>query len=218
MEFLTKLSDLAALTAGRLPFASALMEAQVKQRQKDYTNHNREIAEVLVSDVINLIAGLNERKDEDDEEGESSDDDNDGDEDESRAIEKLDQDELYHLQGDEGQMDEATPPRNASQIGHLEITHEGDRASTTHDPVENETNIDRPIKREASPAATPPSKRRQTAPFTPQSLASTENRETRETIASLRASAARLHQQAAQREAEAYRLEAEMFAREAGDE
>lgn len=61
VDLFYKLENFAAMTAGRWPFAQALMQAEVRERQRDYTNGSRETAEILKQDVVKMIAELKER-------------------------------------------------------------------------------------------------------------------------------------------------------------
>ena len=57
-KLLYKLENLADVTAGRHEYASHMMGAEVQQRQRDLTSHNKDVVEVLPADLTKLVAEL----------------------------------------------------------------------------------------------------------------------------------------------------------------
>lgn len=216
-----KLENLAAMTPGRLPFAQALMLAEVSQRQQDHTNSSRETAELLKSDVVRIIAELRERtasggQDSEDDEAENDDDDDYDVEDRPDNAESQDEGSAAaDLRGEEECGMEMAPSltRSSSTI-KVEEPDDIDFSDRSIKPALDTTPAG---KRKSSSHDFPASKRHATGSAASQSQASRAFLEKRADIASLRAGAARLRQQASQRETKAYKLEAELLEHEAGE-
>ena len=207
VDFFYKLENLASMTPGRLAFAQALMQAEVSERQKNYTARNRETAELMKTDLMKIIEELRERKTmgQDDSSGSDEDDEESGDE---EAGDDVDDE---HLEEDEEAVANATAATG--------VRRDTRATELLEQAIKTEPDTHSPLKHRLLQAETLPAKRHELAPFqhATQAHASKEVLETKANIASLRAAAARLRQQASQREAKAYKLEAEMWEREAGE-
>lgn len=206
-----KLENLAAMTSGRLAFAQVLMQADVSQRQQDFTNRSRESAELLLSDLVRIIEELKQRTkggydvDGEDEESDGSVDADDSDDDNTGDG---DDDDLGAASQSNGKM-------GRSENDEAIATKSGHDASQIDRPIKEEPD-EEPTKRKATDCEIPAAKRRWSGPAS-LSQASKGLLERRANIASLRAAAARFKQQASQREAKAYKLEAELFEEQAGE-
>ena len=211
VNFFYDLEHLAAMTPGRLPFAQALMQAEVAQRQQDYSNTRRNNAELLKSDLTRIIAELKERTNGGYNMDEDYDDEDSGDD------ADIPDEEETSLAGPSGNAAGSEIMAGVSGVG-LSIKDQSFKDEDTTDrPIKLDPDEAPPVKRKATDVSDIPAAKRRSDGSSSQTRASKETLDSRANIAGLRAAAARLRQQASQREAKAYKLEAELYEKEAGE-
>lgn len=189
------LEYLAAMTSGRLPFAQALLQAEVSQRQQDYTNRSRETAELLKSDVVKIIAELRERtasgehdSEEEDDEEEIEDDEDDAEDGPENAENQDESSAAVDMSGRDGPgMDTARSMTGSSKAIKIE---DQDDVNISNRTIKAEPDTTPAGKRRPSSQDIPPAKRHAPGPTSSQSPASRAFLEKRADIASLRAGAA----------------------------
>ena len=122
LEILTELERLASMTVGKLVLAQELMTLEVQQRQQDWTNSQKDVAEILRSDLKKINTDLTERALQNGNADDFDDDDDD----------KSDEDEVLGVDGDTKQEADVEPM-------NVKIKHEHSDADVdmvTDDQVE----------------------------------------------------------------------------------